>query len=142
MSIVFADDFIQRPVATLDSMLSFIGYKASRENLLAAVASPAFNTLDHAWADEPLSPNGTMFLDEKAMKSLLSVGVRTIEHEMAGTNQLTKWPCKSFREFKNKELLRSMPLPVSSLVADCAAPHVKCSVSYDMKEFDAAKEKD
>jgi hypothetical protein len=130
---VFTDDFTKRPIASLDSMLSFVGYKASRENLLAAFNSPSFNKLNKAW-DASLSTNGTT-------KSLFNIGARTIEHEMAITNQLTRWPCKSFRDYKYKDHLRLLPIPLNRLVADCDAPHVKCSVAYDIKEFDALKEK-
>lgn len=66
--------------------------------------------------------------------------VQAIRNEMIDTVNLTKWPCKPFRDYSASSSTASieesmLALPIQSLAADCGAKHVKCSIQYDIEEY-------
>eukprot|EP01036_Dinobryon_divergens_P027168 gene27168-35893_t len=122
MLTVFTTDFARRPVVELEKILTFLGVKASREDLLSVVQSNS----------EALQ---AIFSREKSQSSVLSPSqaadiANTIESEMRASKDLTRWPCKSFRELEKKLLL---PIPSSNLAANCTGNYVTCSVQYDFQ---------
>ena len=62
--------------------------------------------------------------------SLADVIADTIASEMRASKDLTRWPCKSFRELEKK---LSLPIPSGCLAANCTGDYVTCSVQYDFQ---------
>lgn len=110
---VFVEDILERPALELEMMLTFIGFKFSRPELLAAV--PDFivalrNSLTFSTADLPsqLSKGTSTHSDSVGIghpSSVLSLVARehlqvvtsAISSELLLTDGLTRWPCESFR---------------------------------------------
>lgn len=130
------DQFLQRPVTELEKMLTFAGYKPNRENLLSALQTH-LPTLKHAWDDSAVMQQfyGNCTARGIPAELFLEKAAAAVQKEMAETQNLTRWPCRSFRDFKDKSVVEQLPLQVRALAADCGAPHVKCSVRYDTEEF-------
>jgi hypothetical protein len=133
---VHTDQFLQRPVTELEKMLTFAGHKPNREGLLSAlqIHLPA---LKRAWDDTAIMQqfHGNCSARGVSADSILEKAANAVQKEMAETQNLTRWPCRSFRDFKDKNVIEQLPLAVRALAADCGAPHVKCSVRYDTEEY-------
>ena len=118
-------------------MLSFAGFKASREQLIDAIEVhfDAFSESMKTFSTRSLTHNNGNLAIEK--DSYLSMTDIVIENEMADTKDMTRWPCKSFRDFSSdaEAVVSQLPIPISALVANCSEPLVKCSVRYDINEF-------
>lgn len=130
-SAVFVDDFLRRPVVELERMLTFSGFKAARQDLLAAVAEHQQALMDSLQLSATASSGDTRF-----PARLYSALTAAMQDEMRASKELTKWPCRSFRELDaalDQQQLR-LPMPFHHLSADCSAPHVKCSVRFDTAE--------
>lgn len=141
----------------LEKILTFLGVKASREDLLSVVQSNS-EALQAIFSREksqyrfvsclPLllcNTNKLFFYEIDCIlvlidpvpfwSSVLSPSqavdiANTIESEMRASKDLTRWPCKSFRELEKK--LR-LPIPSSNLAANCTGNYVTCSVQYDFQ---------
>lgn len=119
-------------------MLTFAGHKPNRDSLLGAIKTH-LPTLTVEWDDLATIRNhfGNLTSSSGAavdINAIFAKAVAAVQKEMVESQNLTKWPCKSFRDFKDKSVIEQLPLPVKSLAADCSAKHVKCSVRYDSEE--------
>jgi hypothetical protein len=126
MHTVWADDLLARPTAELGKIVTFAGGVVERAALQASV-EVHLPALRRAWT-EP-SAGGS------ALSELYDKGLQAMRKEMASTKNMTRWPCRSFRDFPNKQDAARLPLPVPALAANCSAPHTKCSVRFDIDEF-------
>jgi hypothetical protein len=120
-------------------MLTFAGHKPNRESLVGAIEQ-YMPVLAVEWDDLSIIRDrfGNMTRQSGGaavdIEMIYQRAVSAVQKEMAETQNLTKWPCKSFRDFKDKSVVELLPLSVKSLAADCAAKHVKCSVRFDTVE--------
>lgn len=134
---VYADQLLAKPVTELEKMVTFAGYKPNRDGLLHAVDT-YLPTLRAEWNDvsfmQGLHESVRSKYTAAALDALIEKAIYEVHKEMAETQNLTKWPCRSFRDFKDKSMAERLPMPVKALAADCAAKHVKCSVRYDIEE--------
>lgn len=123
-SIVFVDDFLHRPEFELQKLISFIGYKASKEQL-AEILGVHFESFKSAWFSEKSHTTNLP-------KDLSDVFDSTIVDEMNGSDGLSMWPCNSFLDLEKRQILPHMRY--YELAADCSNPTVKCTITYDKKE--------
>lgn len=134
---MYANQLLAKPVTELEKMVTFAGFKPNRDGLLNAV-NTHLPTLQKEWNDVAFMQNIHTTLQAKftaaALDAVIEKGIYEVHKEMVETQNLTKWPCRSFRDFKDKYVADRLPLPVKALAADCAAKHVKCSVRYDIEE--------
>ncbi len=105
-------------------MLTFSGFKAARADLLRAVEEFLPALLGE------LGAQGDADCGAKIPATLQQTCLSALANEMKISKELTKWPCRSFKELESARL----PLRFHALSANCSAPHVKCSVQFDMKE--------
>ena len=138
MLTVFMDDVILRPVIELDKILSFVGIRAARSDLVEA--SNAFGRqlqadLDMHGVDYNPTSHAVIEHLDILPQNLIEPALASLESEMTTTDTLAKWPCKSFRELEKKlpNLSLSLPIPAKELAADCGSPKVVCSVPYDQR---------
>jgi hypothetical protein len=131
---VHTDQFLARPVTELEKMLTFAGFKPSRENLLTALESH-FPALKSAWDDSVVMIQFGRNVTQQRAQSVLDKAASAVHKEMTETQNLTKWPCRNFRDYRDKSAVQKLPLNVKALAADCGAPYVKCSVRYDQDEY-------
>eukprot|EP01038_Epipyxis_sp_PR26KG_P006904 gene6904-9456_t len=133
MLTIFADDLINRPVFELERILTFLNYKASREELLQATqpSNSDKNILNELISSFRIDSNSNSNIPE----NLLLIAENTINDEMKISKDLTKWPCKSFRELDKTvtSLGGELPLKSYELAANCSNSFVTCSVPYDMR---------
>lgn len=137
---VFIDDFVERPVVELEKIMTFSGFKAQRQDLLDAVSALQSQLLKDLHITT--SSTGQVGSDGAVIGSVIvpqrldSVYTTTIDNEMKISKELTKWPCKSFKELEGKDLAGVSLLPIRyyELSADCSDKNVKCSVQYDINE--------
>jgi len=66
-------------------------------------------------------------------QNLNDVYTASIDNEMKISKELTKWPCKSFKELE-KDTTVVLPIRYYELSADCSDKNVVCSVQYDKNE--------
>ncbi len=124
---MFIDDFLRRPAVELEKMLTFSGYKAARQDILTAVA----DSLPSLLRELRLSNASDC---PSALSAGLQVAVaESIGNEMKLSKELTKWPCRSFKDLEASSG-GALPLRFHALSANCTGSHVKCSVQYDMNE--------
>jgi len=138
LSTVYADQLIAKPVTELEKMLTFAGHKPNRDSLLGAIKAH-MPTLAAEWDDLATIRSHFANLTSATgavvdVDAIYKKAVAAVQKEMVESQNLTKWPCKSFRDFKDKSVVEQLPLPVKSLAADCSAKNVKCSVRYDSEE--------
>lgn len=73
---------------------------------------------------------------EEIDSQLIVVSLNALENELVLSSTLTAWPCKTFRELETRELdtdkIKLMPMQVKDVAPDCSAPHVKCTIRYDI----------
>jgi hypothetical protein len=134
---------LENPAAEIEKILTFIGVKVSRPEMLEGLKSllPALYEDLHLSADDVenvvLPPDNLQRVTGRQIpEELKLVGMATLEAEMKRSNGLTKWPCDSFREIDAKLLAASLPvhLPMTAqmLAANCSDPFVTCSVPIDI----------
>ena len=127
---VFVDDFVQRPEAVLDRILTFIGlrpgtearltiFKQLQASLSLSGEAKAYKTLEKIYEDIPAD--------------LLPVATKAINDEM---KTIYKWPTKTFNELQTIASGQSMSLAidVTLLAPNCKSDQVKCMVRLDQKE--------
>ena len=85
------------------------------------------------WNEDLVSIYEINKINLSKVNELYDIAASTINQEMLITKQLTKWPCKSFSDDKYIDLL---PIPISSLISNCKANYVKCSISYDIHAYE------
>lgn len=122
---IFVEDLVARPAVELEKVLTFIGFKAFRPDVFAAVndlTSDLINELQ-------LPPNGVSSIIALMPTNIIEAATSALEDELTSTDMLTKWPCRSFREVDrmNQKLLMTAP----DLAPNCSAIHVTCSVPMD-----------
>ena len=110
---VHSEDFLTHPTTELEKMLTFIGYKASRENLLSAVQAH-LPDLAGQWDDAAAVREFQRILAEKggSLEGILEKAANAVGKEMAETKSLTQWPCRSFRDYRDKTVPEQLPLKV------------------------------
>ena len=124
---VFTSDFARRPVVELEKILTFLGVKASREDLLTAVNGDA-ETVKEVFSEAP------RLLAERILTPALAASIASaIENEMKISKELTRWPCKFFRDLEKQKDLYVLPIPAKDLAANCTGNYVTCSVQYDFQ---------
>lgn len=146
---VYTDELLLHPVTELEKLLTFAGYKANRVQLLSAVHThlPA---LQQHWSDQyiiqslynnnTISGSSTSSINSvhtNTINTILNKAIIAVQKEMKETSNLTKWPCRSFRDLyteKPREPLH-LPLSIENLIADCKGSYVKCSIRYDIEEY-------
>jgi len=133
MLTVFMDDVILRPVIELDKILSFIGIRAPRSDIVES--SNAFGRklqadLDMHGVDYNPTSHAVIEHLDLLPTHLVDAGLASLETEMTTTDTLAKWPCKGFREL---DVAASLPVPAKALAADCGSKKVVCSVGFDQK---------
>lgn len=132
MLTVFMDDVLLRPVIELDKILSFIGIRAPRSDLVDA-SNEFGRRLQadlgvHGVDFYPTTHVSTEHLDGLPAH-LIAPALSSLENEMTSTDTLAKWPCKSFKDLESKGL--GLPIPAATLAAECQNPKVVCSVGFD-----------
>lgn len=122
MLTVMTEDLINRPMIEIDKILTFIGYKIGRRELLDAFAEYKLE----------LQKEITTPTRDEILPSFIDSGLSALKNELESTDELQKWPCKSFREL-DKMIKRDEPLPIkfNQLAANCSSPYVTCSVPMD-----------
>jgi hypothetical protein len=126
MLTVFSDDLLTRPAAELGKIVTFAGGKVDHAGLLASLVHlPA---LRREWAEPSIS------LGAERLSELYQTGLTALRKEMVSSKNMTRWPCKSFYDVPRKDAAR-LPLPASTLTANCSAVHTKCSVRFEIEEF-------
>ena len=124
MLTVMTEDLLNRPMIEIDKILTFIGYKVGRRELLDAFAEYKLEL-----QKEITSPTR-----DDILPSFIESGINALKNELESTDELQKWPCKSFREL-DKMIKRGEPLPIKSdrLAANCTSSYVTCSVPMDQR---------
>lgn len=128
MLTIFLEDLVERPTVELEKILTYLGYKVGRQELLDAGSATFIGRLK--------SELGPSFLAKSIPEPLHSTAVTAIDTEMRTSKDMTKWPCANFREINtNSKDPASVPLPTpaSALAANCTGAHVKCSVRFDVQ---------
>lgn len=132
MLTVFLDDVITRPAIELDKMLSFIGIRAARSDLV-----DAFNFYGKTLQVElglPAAGNADPLAHLDALPPLLIDSALTaLESEVSSSDTLAKWPCKSFKDLEKSQAGKLLPIVSATLAADCSNPKVVCSVGFDQR---------
>jgi hypothetical protein len=141
---VYADEFLHRPLSEFEKIVSFAGHKSNRESLLQAVELhlPALRKeweYDIDLVFKSVADGTGSLFSTTPLPKILDLAINAVGKEMVLSQNMTKWPCKSFRDFPDKGVVKLLPLTVGSLAADCEAPHVKCSVRYDTEEHKKVK---
>ena len=125
---IFVDELVARPAIELEKVLTFIGVKYDRSALLRAApgfAESLSRDLDATASAPPL---------------LVAAMARALEDELQHTDNLSVWPCPSFRRLDDhagpkpqpvSAWTGRLPVPPDALAANCSAPHVTCSVGFD-----------
>lgn len=127
MLTVYMDDLLRRPAVEFHNIMTFIDAKFSRDEMLAAIQK---------WRPKLEEDLGITQLQQLSVAGLqldsafISRAANAMQSEFDKTQNLSKWPCPSFRDFdKNKELSLLHKAPM--LAANCSDPFVTCSVKYD-----------
>lgn len=124
----------------LEKIMTFSGFKAQRADLLAAITELQPQLLKELHivtsSDGRVGSDGAVIGSVIVPQNLVDVYTATIDNEMKISKELTKWPCKSFKELEGKDLAGVSLLPIRyyDLSADCSDKNVKCSVQYDVNE--------
>lgn len=105
-----------RPAFEWERILSFAGAEINRPKLLAMGAN--FRRISHSIGFESKVPD-----------YLRLRGAIILEDELKRTNNLTDWPCLSFRLLKDQR----SPLSADMLSPNCTNEFVKCSVPMDIR---------
>lgn len=133
MLTVFLDDVLLRPMIELDKILSFIGIRAARNDLLAAVGQFSKQLqadLEMHGVDYNPSTHLSVGHLDVLPTHLVGPALTALESEMTSTDTLTRWPCKNFQDLEQDAAL-ALPVRAKDLAADCASPKVVCSVGFD-----------
>ena len=124
----------------LEKIMTFSGFKAQRQDLLAAVSELLPQLLKELHISTSstgqVGSDGEVISSDIVPQNLHDIYTTTIDNEMKISKELTKWPCKSFKELEGKDLAGVSLLPIRyyELSADCSDKNVKCSVQYDLNE--------
>lgn len=119
---VYTKDLLTHPYVEFDKILSFIGIKATREQV---------SSLMHRHMDSLKKFWDTHYHD--LPEEFANIATKSIENEMEISDDLSKWPCNSFLDLEQAYGI----LPYSryfEVSADCSNSFVKCSVQFDKKE--------
>jgi hypothetical protein len=149
---VFVDDLLAQPIVELEKIVSFIGYPVDRpaivsnileflQQLQTELGLPN-HVLSTVTAISAASGSGKLSTaDEQLLttvdSALVASALNALEDELTNSNTLADWPCKTFRDLdklatnKNGKLL-ALPMTTKDVAADCSAPHVKCTIRYDL----------
>jgi len=132
MLTVYADDLAIRPVPEIYQILSFVGYRGNRGDILDAVKAMHAQVIQELGVAQ-LSTQGTL-VQHEVDASLSEAGVKAITEEMSHTDGLQKWPCQTFNHLvsTSKESAR-LPLKAATLAANCSGEYVICSVPVDKR---------
>ncbi len=117
--VVHVEDLLRRPVFEVQRIASFIGIKVREEDILPLLQKYSLGLTSHP-NDIPLS-------------NWQQLAVDTIKNELDTSKNLSRWPCRSFKELESKEVL----LPhrrYYMLAVNCSRSFTKCSVQYDLRE--------
>ncbi len=138
MLTVFVDDLISRPVVEIYKILSFLGHRGARSDILEAVAALHKETIAGLQVGPwELSVDGAAVLHEQSYidgARLVEAGAAALAEEMEATDGLQKWPCNSFASLDSSSPESAMlPLKSASLAANCSGMYVVCSVPVDKR---------
>lgn len=131
---VFVDDLVRRPVTQIYNILSFIGFRANRADILEAIAT------SHETALRGLGA-GRLAVDTDAVEypfdnNLVNTAVDAFIDELQTTDGLQKWPCQPLQRLDEQAgdtESRGLPLKASSLAANCSGQYVVCTVPIDKR---------
>lgn len=120
MYIVHRREIGENPYLAMQSMLSFMDIKIGIDELRQLLESTklSFNVQNY------------IKVLNRPPRSLWNITSSTIKNELEISDGLKKWPCRSFKEL-TKEL---NSFKYWQFAANCSAPHVICSVRFDMAE--------
>jgi len=132
MLTVYIDDLATRPVPEIYQILSFVGHRGGRSDILGAVKAMHAHVMKELGIDQ-LSTQGTS-VQHEVDSSLIEAGIKAISEEMTATEGLQKWPCQTFNHLAStsKESM-NLPLKAASLAANCSGEYVVCSVPVDKR---------
>jgi hypothetical protein len=115
MLTVHLDSFERNPISTMQNILSFINAK----DIPSIIQSLDTNALSQKKSLLALPMELAILADE------------TLEDELRISKNLTRWPCRNFKELSADLLVQ----PYYELAAGCSSSkYVKCSVQYDFSE--------
>jgi len=128
MLTIFIDDIALRPEVELQKALTFIGYTPTRQEVLESVQH-----FQEDFSKDLAFPNSIDF--EKTLDipaSIEAFASRAISREMKNTEDLSIWPCKTFKEL-DWESEGKLPIKAQELAADCTSKFVQCTVIHDLE---------
>jgi hypothetical protein len=148
---VYVDDILGQPIVEIEKIVSFVGHTVDRpaivENVLHFLKEFyaelgldygeefSIDALAGAAVDGKLSMGDERLLSHIG-SSLIVSSLNAVENEMALSGSLTAWPCKTFRDLESRSLdssvMEKMPVQVKDVAPNCSAPHVKCTIRYDL----------
>ena len=115
--VVFTEDIIKRPAFEWDRVLSFAGIDINRAKLLK------MSTIQNARLMDTIKYN------DNIPEDLRNHGIAVLKSELENTNNLSDWPCLSFKSLDKSKLL----LNASQLSPECSNKFVRCTVAFDQQ---------
>lgn len=131
MLTIFIDDIIKRPYYELEKVITFAGIKMPDRQRVIKAGKTLRKLMKTKQYDQ--------FANISAIKrsiglSSLQAAVDALEEELVGTGQLSKWPCRSFKNIHKQEAINvQLPIAAEALAANCSDKRVTCSVGFDRK---------
>ena len=139
MLTIFIDDLAVRPVVEIYKILSFVGHRAARADILEAMSVLYEQTMKdlHSTNQWQLSADGSSVLYDAVDLNdslLIEAGVAAFANEMTTTDGLQKWPCHTFAHLDSSSAESAqLPLKSANLAANCSGAYVVCSVPVDKR---------
>lgn len=123
MLTIFLDDLRHRPIFEIQRIASFAGFKASPEDIISMLGKyPAVQSV--------VQTRGSPTV---AIANWATIAANTLQTEMDWSKNLSRWPCKNFKELEMKKVV--LPHRRFFMVsANCSVPYVRCTVNYDLRE--------
>ena len=131
---VFFDELLHHPFQVLQEIFSFLQKKKLDNMLVTTLLKDCESLLKKAQKESDFYKHLSI------PQSVYTHAASIINDELASSNDLSQWPCKSFKDLErlSKALLQKNPnlslTPYYDLSADCRDPFVKCSVKFDINE--------
>ena len=135
---VVTDELVEKPYVDIEKILTFIGIKTNRAEIVPVVDKYKAELL----ATLGIPPRGPRGMKHMTPVSILPKINKAIADEWKSTNGLTVWPCPSFKDIdqlaadhaaSSGDQIERLPLNAPILAANCSDPFVKCTVGFDRK---------
>lgn len=122
MLTIMSDELLNKPMIEIDKILTFIGYKVGRRELLDAFK-------EYKLEFQSVVTNPTR---NEMLPSFIESGISALKNELETSDELQKWPCRSFRELDKMAKKEKLPITFNQLAANCSTSYVTCSVPMDL----------